>query len=161
MTDNNNCMICIEEDGRVLQGVAETWGIEQRPARFPLNIWRDRCWFVICVACFGNLMAYGPPRDPEEIEDEEEENSNAFAWANIDFTPFTDEEEDLFWGDFRQQRLDDYLHELAVLLSENTQNEADLDILTDTFFSDPDFWNDLQTQWGDEIDEIYRLATSD
>ena len=158
----NGCMVCIKQDGRVLQEMANAGGVDQRPDRFPESIWRDRSWFLICLTCFVNLITYGPPKNSEEIRDEEEEeNQNTFAWANLDFTPLTDEQENLFWGDFRQQRLDDYIEELAVMLSENAQNGVDLDALTDSFWSDPDFWSDLQTQWSDEIDEMISLASSD
>ena len=68
----------------------------------------------------------------------------------------TDEEETTFWGFFREQRLADFIEELAAMHPENAQNMVDLDALTEGFWSDPDFWAELEDQWLDEIDVMLR-----
>ena len=163
--ESSQCNLCLVEEGASqLTSLIDQEGIDQQqqPDNIPTSIWRHRQWFLMCVLCFTELLRNGPPRDPENLEDDSNEgqNQDTFAWADLDLTPLTNEQENLFWGDFRQQRLDDFVQELAQMLSENAPNTVTLDALVDTF-SDSDFWNDLETQWNDEIDEIIRAATSD
>ena len=66
----------------------------------------------------------------------------------------TNAEEDIFWGIFREQRLADFIEELAQMLP--VQNVEDLDALTDEFWTDPGFWAELEDQWLDEIDVMIR-----
>ena len=111
------------------------------------------------------LVTIGAPfpsasEDHEEDDFEEVENPNSLAWVNLDLnTPFTDEEENAFWGIYREQKLDDFLQELSNMLPTNTPGVVDFNALRDTFWDDPNFWADLENQWRDEIGELERTLT--
>ena len=127
------CNLCLASEGSRLSTLAAQGGLDAQPANIPNNIWRHRSWFAMCLICFTNLLRNGPPHSEENFN--EEDNKNDLAWVNLDFTPSIDEQENMFWGVFKEQRIDDYVEELAVMLSENAQNTVDLDALADSFWS--------------------------
>ena len=158
-TDDNQCQLCLEEGrrGLFLKDLIAAENLEGRPPAFPQNIWRDRSWWVMCFICFMDLLKNGAPSSPEG--DEEEDFDWEFDWDeefDWDFDPLSNAEEDVFWGDFRQQRLTEYLEELGQMISEEPYNIDDLEWLRDEFWENGEFWSEVQEQWSDEFDELIR-----
>ena len=109
-----------------------------------------------------DLLKNGAPSSPEGDEEEdfdwEFDWDEEFDWDFWDFDPLSNAEEDVFWGDFRQQRLTEYLEELGQMISEEPYDIDNLECFKAEFWENAEFWSEIRDQWSDEIsDEINEL----
>ena len=162
LNDDNekDCMLCLERrNGLDLQSLILEAKLENRPATFPINIWNDRSWFIMCFRCFTELLK---DRTPLAEEDKEGEVENNFDWDwnepltenNFDWNgPLTGIEEDVFWGVFREQSINEYLEELGQIILEELEshNFEDFEDFLGEFWDNAEFWSEVENQWTCEI----------
>ena len=168
-TNERDCQLCCEEGGLSLRDLIAAENLLERPPTIPGNIWRDREWFMMCLVCFINLLRNGPPEVTEEqddidleIEMDDWEDWSDYDFLDVDFDPLSDTQEDVFWGQWREQRLTDYLAELNQMIGEEAPyNIEDNDVFKAEFWENQEFWSDVRDQWEDEIsNEIEELRAS-
>ena len=168
-SDDMVCQLCCEEGGLRLDDLVTAESLIERPPTIPQNIWCDKAWFIMCLICFSNLLANGPPENTEEDDDYEIdmrmdlsdlEDRNDWDYWGVD--PLSNTQEDVFWGQWREQRLTDYLAELNQMIAEEVPyNIEDNECFKAEFWDNAEFWSDVQDQWDDEIsNEIEELRAS-
>ena len=166
------CNLCLASEGSRLSTLIAQEGLDAQPATIPNNIWRHRSWFTMCVICFINLLRNGPPHSEQnsdedddidlEIEMDDWEDWSDYDFWDVNFDPLDNAQEDVFWGQWREQRLTDYLAELNQMITEEAPyNIEDNDVFKAEFWENAEFWSDVQDQWEDEIsNEIEELRAS-
>ena len=134
------CLICL---GMLavykLRDLITKEGLVNRPPSCPPNVWRDRNWFVVCLTCFAGFL-----KDPAPSEEAQAQAQNDFDW-DWDFDlldgPLSSIEEDVFWGEFREQRITEYLEELGQLIFEELEpyNFENSQVFQDEFWNNAEF----------------------
>ena len=162
--ESNQCNLCLVEEGATqLSSLIDQEGIDnnQQLDNIPTSIWRHRQWFVMCLICWRNLLANGPPQNTQEDDDYEIDMIVDLSdWENRNEN--WNIQEDVFWGQWREQRITDYLVELNQIIAEEVSyNIEDNECFRAEFWDNAEFWSDVQDQWNDEIsNEIEELRAS-
>ena len=152
------CLICLSALAAVfkLRELLTKEGLVNCPPSCPPNVWRDRNWFLICLNCFADFL-----KDKAPIEGGAQDDD--FHWDDLDFNlldgPLSSMEEDVFWGDFREQRITEYLEELGQLIIEELEpyNFENSRVFQDEFWNNADFWTEIQEQWTCEMEVEFEI----
>ena len=170
-SSNAECNLCLDSNNAFsLTTLMAQEGLDAatQPTTIPNSIWRHRAWFTMCLVCFLNLVRNGPPQTESndddidlEIDTNDWEDWSDFDFWDVNFDPLTNAQEDVFWGQWREQRLIDYLMELNEMITEEApHNIEDNGVFKAEFWENQEFWSDVHDQWGDEISiEIEELRT--
>ena len=162
--ESNTCNLClIEGEGATqlsnLINEKEEMDQNQQPNNIPSSIWQHRQWFVMCLICWRNLLANGPPQNSQE--DDDDDDIDMIVDLSDNWNENWNIQEDVFWGQWREQRITDYLVELNQMITEEVNNIEDNECFRAQFWDNPEFWTDVQDQWNDEISiEIEELRNS-
>ena len=170
-SSNAECNLCLDSDNAFsLTTLMAQEGLDAatQPTTIPNSIWRHRAWFTMCLVCFLNLVRNGPPQTESndddidlEIDTNDWEDWSDFDFWDVNFDPLTNAQEDVFWGQWREQRLIDYLMELNEMITEEAPyNIEDNGVFKAEFWENQELLSDVHDQWGDEIEiEIEELRT--